>query len=360
MIGKSLQGWFKEFGTLVFTQSIQAFIYAIIISIIMYGMKPANAGGIDTADQNAALGFISVIALTSVFKVEDMLRKLLGLGTSQASVKGAMGSIAKTAIALRMGKRVLDNGVKIGKGVAQNVKGRGELRKVNSKMEEGKLAAETAEQKAEDNYNNTSANADSNYAAKIQEIRGNNQITTRQKQAQIAQAQADRDSKKLQAGIARDDKKQAIKERYQTMHAENKAKVEEINKSRREGTKMMVSGAAEFSGSVLGGTMGGIIGGAHGDLGEATQGMLAGMGVGDAVGQATVETASAGLEASRSISKYTEDYFKDVNKRAMKIASSTGANPSMIKGMIDRSQRQQTKRTKELLDEFKARADDAN
>lgn len=338
MIGKSLQGWFKEFGTLVFTQSIQAFIYAIIISIIMYGMKPTNAAGISAADQNAALGFISVIALTSVFKVEEMLRKLLGLGTSQASVKGAMGSIAKTAIALKMGKRVLDNGSKIGKGMAQRVKGGSEIRKANSKMEEGKAANEKAEQRNKDDF-----------AARISEIDAS------------SKTEGEKIALKKQAEYKRDEKQTAIKERYQTLHSENKSKVEEINKSRREGMKMMVSGTTEFGGSVLGGTMGGIIGGAHGDLGEATQGMLAGMGVGDAIGQASVETVSAGLEASRSVAKYTENYFDDVNKRASKISSrTTGETPKVYKGMIDRMVWQQKKQNAKLADELKAKADDAN
>lgn len=297
-MGKSLQNWLKEFGTLVFTQTIQAFIYAIIVSIVTISMVQTE--GVTSGNQNAAIGFVSVIALTSVFKVEEMLRKIIGLGTSKASVKGAMGSIAKTAVAFQMGKRVMDNTSKVTKGVGQRVKGRADMKKANAKGEANKKSTEAAEARAHESF-----------AQKEKEIRAkygesdNPRVPLRNQEAKALLEQAK---------MKKEDNLASVKERYQTLKEENKAKVEEIKKSRREGTKMMASGSAEFVGSVFGGTTGAIIGGADGNLGEAAQGLMAGAGVGDKIGESMVDTVASSVETATAVKKYSKKYLEDLEK----------------------------------------------
>lgn len=113
--GGPLASWIREFTTLVFVQTVQAFIYALILIVILQAMNPSGSESGD--DFNTGVGLMSVFALTSLFKVEGIIRKIFGLGDTKAGHKGAIKSIAKTAFALKLGKRVLDNGKKISGGI---------------------------------------------------------------------------------------------------------------------------------------------------------------------------------------------------------------------------------------------------
>ncbi len=344
MIGKTLQTWFKEFATLVFTQSIQAFIYAIIIVIITFGMKPSNTGGMEESTQNAALGFISVIALTSVFKVEEMLRKILGLGTSQASVKGAMGSIAKTAIAFKLGQRVMNNATKLGSGVAQKYKARVDAIKANKKYDEETGELRKSEARANTNYDNAEHTADAKYNAKISEIDSSKKSSV-ERAALKEQAAADRDTAKQKALQNKEDRQESIKKQYKSLDEQNKTKLEEIKKTNREGTKKIYSAGLETVGAGLGGTMGAIIGGADGNLGEAAQGLMAGAGIGDAVGEATTNTAFAGIGALESTHKGIGKYIEDINKE---MDAQMGERKNVIKAAWKHGRNGYHKNTEEL------------
>ena len=114
MFGKGgglLSQWIKEFCELVFIQTLQAFIYAIVISFIVTILQ--NDTGLSKDDHNTAVGIISVVALTAIFKLEDMLRKVFGFGPTKADHGNAIASLAKWGFAMQMGKSVLDNGKKI-------------------------------------------------------------------------------------------------------------------------------------------------------------------------------------------------------------------------------------------------------
>lgn len=377
MIGKSLQSWFKEFATLVFTQSIQAFIYAVIISIVTFSMTKTS--GVSAEDQNGALGLLSVVALASVFKVEEMLRKILGLGTSQASVKGAMGSIANTAIALKMGQKVLNNAGKSIKGGAQWTKGKMDLKKEDKRFataasenkavgiraddtkdqKEKELDINTEQRKTaiEDKYKNKKDVIEDKYKKKKDEVLQatknknetidkslasdadkNNAKAEERRKAIIAAkeldtqkaaelAREDLDTKKAAELAREDDKKKvlgdqistrhqetkaAVQQKYKTLIEDNKSKVSDIQKTRREGVKMMASGVTETVGATIGGTMGGIIGGADGNIGEALKGIMKGAGTGDMVGQGVVSVASSGVESANRLKEYSQNFLEDV------------------------------------------------
>lgn len=298
MIGKSLQSWFKEFGTLVFTQTIQAFIYAIIISIVTYSMDSSKISGASAVDENGALGMLSVIALASIFKVEALLRKILGIGESKANVKGAMGSIAKTAIALKMGQRVLNNGVKMIGGQKDRWKGNRDLKKARTKGSED-------QEEANKTYDNKvkQIESDDKYQHKYDD-----KLTAEENAAKAKQKEDLQKAKLGEAEIAK-------KRQYKAIASELKTKSEEIAKTRREGTKKIWSGGLETIGAAVGGTMGAIIGGADGDLGEAGQGFLAGMGIGDIAGEKVVNVASSSIDATNSMKKGLSKYVASINKQ---------------------------------------------
>src|SRR5574344_2709653 len=101
--GSPLGNWLREFGTLVFTQTLQAFLYAVVLSFILYGMSHLSS---NTSESNLSLGMMSVFALLSVFNIEKLLRQIMGIGESKASPGSAIKSVAKTAIAFQLGKRL--------------------------------------------------------------------------------------------------------------------------------------------------------------------------------------------------------------------------------------------------------------
>lgn len=152
--GGPLASWIKEFATLVFVQSIHAFIFAVIMILIMSTMDPAKAPSAD--DYNTGVGLMCIIALTSLFKIEEMIRKIFGISNTKADHGNALKSIAKTAVALKIGKRVLDNGKKFTGGVKKIRDSKQEANTVKKRYQEdlndlgikGALGSSTQPQKA--------------------------------------------------------------------------------------------------------------------------------------------------------------------------------------------------------------------
>lgn len=133
--GGPLSSWIREFTTLVFVQTVQAFIFAIIMIFILSTMDPSKVSSTGD-DYNSAVGIMCVFALTSLFKVEEMVRRIFGLGNTKADHKGALKSIAKTAFALKIGKRVLDNGKNVIGGVKKLKNSKSDSKKANTRLQE--------------------------------------------------------------------------------------------------------------------------------------------------------------------------------------------------------------------------------
>ena len=65
--------WLKEFCSLIFTQTVQAFLLAIIMSVVV---ATASNGNIeDQGNTISATGLIAIIALASISKVELLVKK---------------------------------------------------------------------------------------------------------------------------------------------------------------------------------------------------------------------------------------------------------------------------------------------
>lgn len=108
-MGGALSAWLKEFCALVFIQSIQAFTFAIIMVMVI------NLVSGESANSNAApLGMVAVVAMASISKLEDLVKKMFGIGPSvtDPSLRGGMKSWATGMVAFGAAKRVADNGKK--------------------------------------------------------------------------------------------------------------------------------------------------------------------------------------------------------------------------------------------------------
>lgn len=300
--GPVLNSWIKEFCTLVFIQTIQAFIYAIIIALIV----KLQWGDIsDVNNRNSAMGIVSVIALTSVFKVEEIVKKIFGIGNTRADVRGAMASVAKTAIAWNFGKRVLDNGTKIAGGIKAKQDAAKGRQKLKARMERdrgtfdtGGAAALASSVAGEDN------STYQEYYDKAKQAKLNGDMDGYRTNMGIAAGM--KKTNNLSAGSASVNNKakdgKSIRD-YNAMMDKYQDQLDELKKKRQEGTKQILLGLGETAGAVPGAIAGAIIGGADGNINEAFQGFATGAGAGDLVGGAVVNGVHTYGRAIQTIDK---------------------------------------------------------
>lgn len=271
MFGKGqgvLGAWLKEFCQLVFVQTIQAFIYAIIISFVVQIILSTNATNMDATDYRTGLGLMCVFAMVSVFKIEDLLRKILGFGTTKADHGSAVKSIAKTAFAMQLGKRVLDNGKKMVGGFSRYRQANKNIRNARRQLKEDKEALNSDMSSG----NAPTLNGEARPSISTSAVLDGSSATTNTTSSSNNYAQ-----------------------RLRALQRENETRLGEIRKQRNAAIKDMASGVLETGGAVYGATMGAIIGGADGNFDEAIQGVLAGAGLGDSAGKAVVNVGAAGI-----------------------------------------------------------------
>lgn len=327
--GGALSMWIKEFTALVFTQTIQAFIYAIIISIILFGMV-SGTDSISADDNNASLGLMATFALLSVFKVEEMTKKIFGIGDTKASHKNAMRSIAKTAIAAKLGSRVLNNVGKVLGGAKSINKAGQDRRKAKARLQEDMKDNGFAMKDGKAVYVGKGKGGSSAGAS-------TSTMSAAQKQyydaAKAAKAGGDMDGyhanmelaaavrkgeqaimSASNAGSSGDVISDSAKRRMKNALRSYEDQLSEINKARDEGIKDIFSGLTESVGAGVGAITGGILGGADGDIDELLQGIMAGAGVGDTLGKNAVD----GLDRAVQFAKRNANRQRGVSSSNLK------------------------------------------
>lgn len=110
--GNVLTNWIREFTLIVMVQTIQAFLFAIIMVLIVKSGH-AYVNDSDESSENAgmAMGIVGIVGLASIAKLEDLVKKMLGTGPSvtDPSLRGGMKSFATGMLAARMAGRVTNN-----------------------------------------------------------------------------------------------------------------------------------------------------------------------------------------------------------------------------------------------------------
>ncbi len=358
--GGALSSWLREFGQLVFIQTIQAFIYAIIISVIMAiydtAIDRASADALHT-DYATGLGFFAVVALVSVFKVEDMARKIFGIGSTKADHGSAVKDIAKTAIAVNLGKRVLDNGKKVVGGTKNWLGGRKDEKKAADRLERRKQALyKDMGMDDETNKLSTPATQQAGGAGSVLATSKNDEkaklLAKAKKSRMLAITETDPTRHKAlmdeaqqyesmasglsdtivesesggsaslsasaggsstgrSTGTSQSTKSGNYHQKMLDLQEQYEKEISSIKKRRKEGFRTMTKGVMEMGGSVVGATAGGILGFAGGDIDEGLRSVVSGAGVGDVVGE-TVANVSFGTEdAISSAYKATSSAIKD-------------------------------------------------
>lgn len=303
--GNALNVWLKEFCALVFTQTIQAFIYAIIITLILFGMVSTSGMSVSGTDRNASLGLMSTFALLSVFKVEEMAKKIFGVGDTKANHRNAMQSLMKTAFAVKLGKRVLNNVGKVTGGIRAINDSRQNNRKVKSRLEED----------MQDNGFVMGADGKPVYVGKKRTAQAGSSSAVASiantSSASRSSAEVNEDVEvsvggNLSVASGGYDLSAADNRRMKNALRNYEDQLSDIKKARREGIKSIAAGITETIGAGIGATTGGLIGVADGDLDGLFNGLVAGAGAGDAIGEATVNT----------IDKATKFVQRNYNRKA--------------------------------------------
>lgn len=109
--------WLKEFCSLIFTQTVQAFLLAIIMSVVV-----ATASNGTVQEQGTAVsatGIIAIIALASLSKVELLVKKIFGVESQfgDPAMKNGAGALAGSLIAAKLAGRALNNVPKMASGI---------------------------------------------------------------------------------------------------------------------------------------------------------------------------------------------------------------------------------------------------
>lgn len=307
--------WVREFCSLVFIQSIQAFIFTIIISMIT-SLSSISAG----QAKNLAFGIVAIVGLASISKMEDLTKKIFGIGPSltDPSMRGGAKSWMTMMAAGKLAKNVLDNPKKMAAGVKGHFTANKEkmdalnarkkaMDKLNKRVTRdfgSPIAASGLEQMAQSSGEQgvTGNSENVNVSNGVNNVNNTNSTvstggTTRSDVSPSAKGENTAAASNVGSPTGFSSRSisdsNKLYDKYQDQAEEieknYKDKIDEIKKKQRENWKTSASGITETLGAVMGGTAGMMKGMAEGDIQGMINGAGFGMGIGDAIGKKAVD-----------------------------------------------------------------------
>ncbi len=311
--------WIREFCSLVFIQTIQAFIFAIIIILIISVMSPAGANAAETEDIVASTGLVAVIALASISKIEELVKKIFKIqsGVTDPSMRGGMKSLATTMMAAKLAGRVGDNFKKIGGGIAGTISANKAMTREKGRFaRDMKKPVTTSGGGAPVGGSETEAPAltAEDYQKKAMEAKKAGDMRGYERYRGIA-AGMNKSASIGPGAVNAGSGKNSMDDYYKKLDA-YQDKMDELKKKRRDAIFSGISGITETAGAASFGTIGALGGAALGEGKEIIQGGLAGMGVGDYVGGLATRTAKAASDMGnelKDLSKTKERFIRDVS-----------------------------------------------
>lgn len=337
--------WFREIATIIFTQTIQAFLLAIVMSIIISALgKTAGSG--DQNGSTAAAGLLAIIALSQFGKFELLIKNIFGVtsGVADTSMNAGFKGLTTGKLMVARGMRRLgDNGKKLASGIA-SFKTSSDIKNMNSEL--GKLKSEKLPGIGSENSDekdlitkeklNSGSGLNISNADIVEAIRAQTEEIRRQTQAQERNRQDDKISK--------------LEE-----------KIDEANKKRSEQRKAGLSGLAETAGAFYGGSAGLAVGLARGEEIDAT--VLGGMQAGDFVADVAVDGMYAGKGAVKGIAKtVTNPIKRHGNNKAIKsnVNSSLEAQTKLINELDQQIKAAEGEQQKQLIQDYNSRVEEYN
>lgn len=328
--------WFREIATIIFTQTVQAFLLAVVMSIIISALGK-NTGAGDQDGQTAAAGLLAIIALSQFGKIELLIKNIFGVTSGLADVSmqgGRAGLTAGKMLALGGAKRLMDNGKKVATGV-KALKTKGEIKDMTKEMkqlENDKEIDAVGGQMESMGRKLTSA------------VGGDSEGLNVSSGAILDALNAQTDAIKQQtAEIQRNRQEDKIKDLAK--------KIEEANKVKHEQIKTGVSGITETIGAAYGATAGLTYGLAQGDhIGEAT---LAGAGAGDIIGQEVTNLGDSTIKTAKSVGKSVAGAPKKVSGNLKGMREQRQKSDEAIKAINDEIEKVRSANSKDMDDQIK-------
>ena len=281
--------WLKELCSLIFVQTFHAFLFAIIMSIIVKAVSnqylTTISGGIEAA------GLLAVFALLSLPKLELLVKNIFGLTSSVADTSLAAGqrsSFAGGYLALKAGKKLLDNPRKIAGGLGRALIGQANLRKARNARND--QAAENETKDDEEEKKPAVKKTIKGYSG------GSGTLTGLSKN--MATAELTSAIKRLTTEVSKQNAN-ANKQNKKSDLKELEKAIEDAKKERYEGLKTMFTGTAETVGALHGAVAGAVIGaGTNNNIGDYA---LKGAGAGDVIANTTINVVSSTYETGKKI-----------------------------------------------------------
>lgn len=136
--GSSLANWGKEFITTVMEQTMQAFIYAVIMNIVISIMTSGD-------EAKTGAGLIAIGALFIVLKVDDIIKKLIGWSDGMSG--GLSGGFKSLVTMAALASRAKNAGMKVADNFTKFKEGRKVREKADNDYAESKRRYELEKQK---------------------------------------------------------------------------------------------------------------------------------------------------------------------------------------------------------------------
>lgn len=285
MKGNVFQTWFKEICSLIFVQAFQAFLLAIIMSIIISALASSSVsvnGGIDS------IGLLAIIALYSLSKIELLIKNIFGLtsGVMDPSLAGgSKSSFLGSMMAYRGIRNVLDNGRKIGGGLFRGIGGTFKVRMAKNARNDYLLGKQQGDNGG---GNEQLLNESGNYSGSATSRVGGGAITKLSDEIAALNrtlSQTNLDNK----GKDQSDKLKSLEDA-----------IKQAKKDQMDGFKQFASGVAETAGAVTLGTAGAMQALGTGDN-VLTQAATA-AGIGDEIGTAVANAITSAPGAAKTLS----------------------------------------------------------
>lgn len=317
--------WIKELCALVFVQTIQAFILAIVLSIMITFIVPSN-GKFENTDDLSALGVLCIILLTSLTKMEQITKKIFGLDSGILQNKPPHGLMA-SYMALKSVGRIFNNIPKIAGGVGNIIGAGTDKKKANAKM-----LSRLNKKGIDKNGNPIGSSPQINAPTGENNLLEGSMNSSREDTAIQEQM---RNAKRAMAGNAtvpsRSNKSAAVgmdisvpnsrpqfeKDAEKIMDAYDD-EIAKAKEKRRQGIQKIVSGAAETVGAGIGGmaglSIGSISGLATGDIDQVPKAMAYGIGAGDALGENLTKAVSSVAQGAKARAKASSNLDKQLSQ----------------------------------------------
>lgn len=365
--------WIKELCALVFVQTIQAFILAIVLSIILTFIKNTGTSISDQATVSS-LGVLCIVLLTSLTKMEQITKKIFGLDSGILQHKPPHG-LAATMLALKSAGRIFNNIPKIASGIGAATFGANlDKKKANSRAL-GKLqrrgldkdgnALPQSDTGAGEGASGGTGTDNRNSGVDYDKARLEASQKFNYDQAKKAKLAGDMEGYKNYMNLAASQRRNlknldtpSVNVGNAAASAMNKASdkdrdnylkimdqldddLSKAKEKRRKGIETAVSGLMETAGAGAGAMAGLSIGAVSGlatnDLDQIPKSMAYGIGVGDMAGESltkAVSSVASGVKSRANVNKSLNKQILDMEKNLKINSEERGRQATRVKNIM--------------------------